>query len=295
MFASRNYETRPIPLHATSGFMMHAAFLRWVLPILAIVVVTMPARAEIGDWIRTDSVAIRLVATHQADGQPAAALEIVLEPGWKTYWRTPGEGGLPPMIDFSGSRNLASASVGFPPPSRYNDGYTVTNVYEGRVVFPITIEPTVAEVPVTIDIAFDLGVCETICIPMHVDMSLTMARGSIDDAALAIVEEGRTRLPSEPTPGVFAVTSVVAAGEGDRGQAEFVAEVVVPQAFGTELFVEGPEGWYPIAPHQIARDGNRLTFAFGFDVAEDADLSGAPVRFTLVSEGRAIEQQLALP
>lgn len=270
--------------------------LRRALPAgIALLMAAVPARAEIGEWTETDTVAIRLVAAHQPDGQVAAAIEIVLEPGWKTYWRTPGEGGLPPVIDFSRSRNLAAASVGFPPPSRYNDGYTITNVYEGRVIVPIMIEPAVAEVPVTIDIAFDLGVCETICIPMHIDASVTLAREDDDPAALAIVDEGLAGLPSEPVPGAFEVVSVSRASDADTGAGQFLAEVVVPQAFGTELFVEGAENWYPIAPQQVARDGNRLTFAFGFETAADSDLLGATVRFTLVSEGRAVEQQVELP
>ncbi len=259
--------------------------------VLAGALAAAPANARIGEWVGSDIVDIRLVATDLADGAPQAAIEIVLEPGWKTYWRTPGEGGLPPVFDFSASRNLGSVEVSYPAPMRYNDGYTVTNVYEGRVILPLAITPTVDAVPVTVDVIFDLGVCETICIPLRVETSVTFSAGEIDEEALEIIEEGAARLPTEPVPGAFAVTEVSAA-EGGSG---FHADVVVPQGFGTELFVEGPEGWIPIPPHQIDRDGNRLTFAFGFDRPEGADTTGTSVTFTLVSGGDAIEQDFVLP
>lgn len=255
--------------------------------------ISTPAASRMGEWVVNDVVDIRLVATNSLDGeQVLAALEIVLQPGWKTYWRTPGLGGLPPIIDFSKSRNLATAEVSFPPPHRYNDGYTVTNVYEGRVIFPIVIEPSVDEVPVTVDIVFDLGVCETICLPMRVETSVTISADEHDAATLEIFEEGLSGLPTVPIAGEFEIVEITPI---DSANGDYLAEAVVPQGFGSELFVEGPWGWIPIAPHQVDRNGNRVTFAFGFEYSDGTNPAGAPVTFTLVSGGAAIEQNMHLP
>lgn len=268
-----------------------------VLIVAAALLSAIPASARIGPWIEADVVDIRLVATAGADGAaPVAALEIVLAPGWKTYWRTPGEGGLPPILDFSESRNLLEATVGYPPPHRYNDSYSITNVYEGRVVLPIELVPEVAGAPVTVHLRFDLGVCETICIPFQIETSVTFSTGETDLVALALHQEGRAHLPSPPIPGEFEVVRVDRAAE-DGLAAEYRATVIAPQPFGAELFVEGPVGWFAIAPHQIDRDGDLLIFGFGFERmnSEGPAISGTPVMFTLVSGGAAIEQTVELP
>ena len=255
----------------------------------------LPSSAGMGDWVDADVINVRLVASARGDQPPVAALEIELAPGWKTYWRTPGEGGLPPILDFSQSRNVAGVEIGFPPPHRFDDGYTVTNVYEGRVVFPIELTPEDAASPVTLQLAFDLGVCETICIPMQLETTLTFAPNQTDAGAIAIFDEGQALLPAAPTPGEFEIVDFELVRK-DGPDSYFEVTAIVPQPFGSELFVEVAEDWWPTAPHHSTRDGNLVTFAFSFERRDATEpLSGTPFTFTLVSAGAAIEQTLTLP
>ena len=254
-----------------------------------------PSSAEMGDWVDAAVVNVRLVASARGDLPPVAALEIELAPGWKTYWRTPGEGGLPPILDFSQSRNVAGIKVGFPPPHRFNDGYSTTNVYEGRVVFPIELTPEIVTSPVTLHLRFDLGVCETICIPMQLETTLTFAPNQTDAGAIAIFDEGQALLPMAPIPGEFEVVDFELVRK-DGHDSYFEVTAIVPQPFGSELFVEVAEDWWPTAPQHSTRDGNLVTFAFSFERRDAAaPLSGTPFTFTLVSAGEAIEQTIALP
>ncbi|MCX8508161.1 MAG: protein-disulfide reductase DsbD family protein, partial [Rhodobacteraceae bacterium] len=39
-------------------------------------------------------------------GSQMAALRLTMAPGWKTYWRAPGDAGIPPRFDWTGSANL---------------------------------------------------------------------------------------------------------------------------------------------------------------------------------------------
>jgi DsbC/DsbD-like thiol-disulfide interchange protein len=264
--------------------------------VLLIAAIARPAAAEVGPRIEYDAVSIRLVASARQDGAPpVAALEMQLAPGWKAYWRTPGEGGLPTTFDFSLSRNVAAAEVFYPAPRRYTDAWSVTNVYEGRVIFPIEVTPGVGTAPLTVHVRIDMGICETICIPLQVEAAVTFAPNDVDAAALALFDEGTALLPTPPVAGEFEVTDLaLITKNGTESIFELVA--TVPQAFGTELFVEGPEGWWPTVPEQTGRDGNRLTFRFSFvrpDAAES--LTGALITVTLVSAGTAIEQQIVLP
>lgn len=263
--------------------------------VLASAIVTSPAVAGIGEWTVADVVRARVVATFDGEGQPVAAIEIRLNPGWKAYWRTPGEGGLPTVFDFSMSRNLESAEAYYPAPRRYDDGYTTTNVYDGRVLFPVELSAALPSVSMAIVVRIDMGVCEQICIPLQLETSVELSVGADDPAAKDIIDEAIAMLPDAPQPGVFEITGVTLV-EDDGETAMFEATAIVPQAFGSDLFVEGPVGWYPTAPQQISRAGNALTFAFAFERLGDAAApEAAELIFTLVSNGTAIEQRVMLP
>ena len=262
---------------------------------VAIALVANPAAAGVGVWVDRDVVEVRLVATARGDGEaPVAAIEIQLDPGWKTYWRTPGESGLPPIFDFSESQNVTAAEIGYPAPRRYNDGYSISNVYEGRVIFPITLAAEDPTKSMTLHLTFDLGVCDTICIPMQLETSVTFEPNAIDATAIALFDEAIALLPNAPTPDEFEVVDFELVTK-DGAVSFFEATAIVPQPFGTELFVEGPRNWWPTAPQQTARDGNRLTFAFSFERPDATEpLSGTVFTFTLISAGNAIEQKIVL-
>ncbi len=59
--------------------------------------------AGASDWVGDGRSRLRLIAGTQAAGEPflRAGVEIKLAPGWKTYWRYPGDSGIPPRIAFS--------------------------------------------------------------------------------------------------------------------------------------------------------------------------------------------------
>ncbi len=107
----------------------------FLAPALAVLALHPAAAAQpgFGSWTGDEQAQVRLIAAGiGADGRLAAGIEIMLEPGWRTYWRTPGAAGIPPAIDFSGSANLGAVEVSFPLPERHDDGYGVSNVYAGR-------------------------------------------------------------------------------------------------------------------------------------------------------------------
>jgi DsbC/DsbD-like thiol-disulfide interchange protein len=193
------------------------------------------------------------------------------------------------------SLNISSTSVGYPAPRRFDDGYAITNVYEGRVLLPVELTPAVASAPMTVHLKLDFGVCESICIPLQIETSVTFGPGEIDPDALAVYDEAVSLLPQAPTDGVFSIDDFeLIAKDGAQSYFEIVA--TVPQPFGTELFVEGPVGWWSTPPQQTAREGNLLTYRFSFERPEaGGSLTGSTFTFTLVSAGTAIEQKFTMP
>src|SRR5207302_11010161 len=137
---------------------------------LVILVAMRPAlAADASPWDGSERAAMRLIAggPARADDQAIyrAGMEIRLAPGWKTYWRYPGDSGIPPRFDFSKSRNVKSVTVRWPAPRRLADESGVSIGYKHDVVFPLEITPQDAAKPVMLALKIDYAVCEKICVP----------------------------------------------------------------------------------------------------------------------------------
>ncbi|MGV8839939.1 MAG: protein-disulfide reductase DsbD domain-containing protein [Bauldia sp.] len=265
------------------------------LVVALLLVAARPASAAIGDWVTTTGVKVRLVGTSDRNGVLSAVLEFSLDQGWKTYWRSPGLAGLPPVFDTSASWNLGAFNVQYPPPQRYDDGFSTTNVYSGRVLLPITLIPAVAGAPVSLSIAGNLGVCDVVCIPVRFETGLVLTPAVVDQEALAIVEEARALIPTGPVRGQFEVSSFQVVGTNARNVVVSVT-MTVPQSFGAALFVEGPTDWIAQDVRQTGGVGNVATFQFTITRPTAVDpTTGVALRLTAVSGGRSIEQTIRLP
>src|SRR5271165_2440118 len=123
----------------------------------------------------------RLVAA----GRTLAGFEIRLAPGAITYWRDPGDAGVPPTFDFAGSDNVAKVEPVFPAPKRIkeSDGSEAFG-YDHDVVFPLLIEPSDPAKPVTLAVHANYAVCERICLPAEARLKLTLPGAASPYAAL---------------------------------------------------------------------------------------------------------------
>ncbi len=105
------------------------------------------------------------------DGNRMAAIRMTVEPGWKTYWRAPGDMGIPPSFDWSGSRNLSAVAVEWPAPTVFREPNLTTIGYKDQVVLPLRISVPDKGAPVTVQTTIDLGVCSDICVPASLELS----------------------------------------------------------------------------------------------------------------------------
>src|SRR5665647_808307 len=143
--------------------------------------------ADESPWSQDSRSAVRLVAGANKNGEAPlrAGIEITLQPGWKTYWRYPGDSGVPPRFDFSGSDNLKSAKVLYPAPHLFADEAGNSLGYKDAVIFPVLISPLLPGKPITLRLKLDYAVCEKLCIPAEGRADLTLGLGdSSHDAAL---------------------------------------------------------------------------------------------------------------
>jgi DsbC/DsbD-like thiol-disulfide interchange protein len=147
-----------------------------VLGLAALMAQPVDAAAAASRWIDVHGSKVRLVGGTAAPHY-LAGLEIVLADGWKTYWRMPGDSGVPPSFDWKGSKNLSRATVRYPAPTRMPEAGGEAVGYKGTVVFPIAVVANDPKAPVSVRLALEFGLCREICIPAMIDLSLELSSG----------------------------------------------------------------------------------------------------------------------
>ena len=125
------------------------------------------------------------------NGGHMAAVELQLAPGWKTYWRSPGDAGIPPTFDWSGSQNVKLVHIHWPAPQVFDANGMQTIGYHESLVLPVEVIPEDPSRPVKLSLEMALGVCDEICMPAVVDLSADLtAPGSPDDMIRAALKAG---------------------------------------------------------------------------------------------------------
>jgi DsbC/DsbD-like thiol-disulfide interchange protein len=251
---------------------------------------TLAYAADASAWSDDTRSSVRLVAgsSKSSEAKLRAGVEIKLQPGWKTYWRYPGDSGVPPRFDFAGSDNVLRAKVLYPAPHLFTDETGNSLGYKTNVVFPVQVTPKQAGKPVTLRLKLDYAVCEKLCIPAEARAELSFGAGeSGNDAALTAAE---ARVPKPATAAEIGLTA---------RRVTTAAKPLVDVAIKAEgnkpmtLFVEGPStDWaLPIpVPAQGAPAGSRH---FGFELdglPPGVDPKGSfELTFTVIQGDRAVE------
>jgi len=246
--------------------------------------------ADESPWNEDVRSAIRLVsgANKNGDAHLRAGVEIKMQPGWKTYWRYPGDSGVPPHFDFSGSENLKSATVLYPAPHLFTDETGQTLGYKDRVILPLVVSPLEPSKPVQLRLKLDYAVCEKLCVPAEGRAELTLtASDSAQDSGLAAAE---ARVPKQVTAAQLGLTVHRTTNETKP----FVTvDMGAPTGNPIELFVEGPTAQWalPIPKRSQTAPPGRAQFSFELDgLPPGLDPKGQiDLTFTVVTGERAVE------
>ncbi len=249
-------------------------------------------------WAAESHAAARLLAGNLIKTPGAsfvrAGIEIRLDPGWKTYWRYPGNSGVPPTFDFSGSENVKSVTVRWPAPEQFSDGGGSHSIgYIGNVILPLEVTPQDAARASSLHLALHYAICGNLCVPAEAKLGLSLDGKGAEEARL---EKAELRVPERTTLGVadggLAIRSVRreavdAAAKHDR----VIVEVVAPEGAPVSLFVEGPTpDWALPIPEQNGPAAPLRHFTFDFDgLPPGAQAKGVTLTFTAVSGDNAIE------
>lgn len=267
------------------------------------------ARAQdSSSWDAQAHTASRLIAGATSKNGAAtflhAGVEIKLEPGWKTYWRDPGDSGAPPTFDFSGSENVKSVNVLWPAPERFPDGAGGHSIgYFDHVILPLRVVTEDAAKPTLLQLKLGYDICSNICIPVEANLKLPLRNDGAEEAA---IEKAEIRVPrrvalgqnshenasSRDANGQVAGLAILAVRRqpGDAHD-RVIVDVAAPAGKPVNLFAEGPNpDWALPLPEQTAVHGTVRQFAFDLDgLPPDAHAEGAMLTLTAVSEDDAIE------
>jgi DsbC/DsbD-like thiol-disulfide interchange protein len=221
-----------------------------------------------------------------------AGIEISMEAGWKTYWRTPGEG-IAPSFSWDESANLKDVRVLWPAPIRFSEAGSASIGYAGRVLLPLVITAQDAAKPVSLSLAVAYGVCKDICMPVEAQLSLDMdtpPRPSDREQVLAALE----RVPKKQEPGGESCPHRFLSArmtQGDEGKPQLRVETAFDRlAGGLDLVAEAPQEAGLGAPRlSMARVAGRSAWLFDLAPEGAPALREKPLTFTAVSDQGSCE------
>ena len=205
----------------------------------------------------------------------SAGLHLELEPGWKTYWRTPGEVGLPPELDWSASENVASVEMAYPAPTRFTTFDIENYGYDGEVLFPLAIRVQDDAAEARLRMEARLLVCAEICVPETVSLDLTLPAGDagIDRSSADRLATWIARVPGDA---------------GFRIEAVHLDETALTILGSSDTVTRDPQVFPEHGPHasfgapDIEHDGRRIWARF--PVVSDGE---GPLDLTFVDGANA--------
>jgi suppressor for copper-sensitivity B len=259
-----------------------------------------PARAEEGGaspWFSTPQGSVRLIAASPAVGDSAhieLGLDFRLAPHWKIYWRTPGDAGYPPRLDWTGSTNLASAAMAWPAPQRFSSQGLETIGYLDRVVFPISARLDHPGAAAHLRLALSYLTCNEICIPYDTVLPLDLRAGTAPGGYAALIARYAQRVPGRGGAAGFSLDDATIVS-GKQAVLELRVKSATP-LLAPDAFIEGPRGLVFGLPQRQPGQGMsefvlRLP-VFG-DRAEIDRLPGETLTVTLIDGDRALEARIA--
>jgi DsbC/DsbD-like thiol-disulfide interchange protein len=243
-------------------------------------------------WAENEGGRMRLVVLPpDAAGHIRAGLQIEPKPGWITYWREPGNNGIPPQITIAPQSGVTLDAISYPVPKRIFSGKVEDIGYAAAVTLPLSLTSWKAG-PVVIDATAFIGICKDICIPFqaHFSLNLGIAAQSRPQEQ-TILQSAAARLPEAPSADFGVVAHAMSA---DLKQLSL--KVTLPEAGNEtpEIIVTGPSGYAFTKQLNVGRSGR----AYSTDIAigklpNNYDIKGKQWGVLVVDGARAMETTLA--
>jgi suppressor for copper-sensitivity B len=259
-----------------------------------------PGRAAAGAWSESEQGRVRLVSAGDTVGsgpQVRAGLQFEMQPGWKIYWRNPGDAGYPPQLDWTRSDNLAAADIQWPVPHRFALFGLQTFGYEDEVVLPIMLRVEDPARPLSLRADLNYLTCEEVCVPVRTALALDLPAG--DDLPSRhgfLIEQYAARVPGKDASHGMTIERATLAGPDDAPRLEVAVRSELPWQ-GPDLLVEAPAGFL-FGPPEVRTDapsgGALLVSAVDRTAAAEGDLAGRELTLTVTDGLRGVERTVQI-
>jgi len=256
------------------------------------------ALAATSNWVTDQHGAARLISAVEATGSGAqvdVGLQLRLTSGWHTYWRTPGDAGFPPAIDWKGSENVAGAEIAWPAPTRLPSVAGLETVgYENGVVLPIAIRLVHPGAPLHLHAEVDYASCKDICIPYHASLDLRLPVGLARPGPQApLLAEARAHVPEDLSATQWRLLG--GAVESNSNSAVLSIRLASPAAVfsSPDIFLEGLRTGSAKRPESTLSDaGKTVTLRIPIAGEPAAAIAGKPLKLTVVDGAHAAESEI---
>jgi suppressor for copper-sensitivity B len=259
------------------------------LMLLGLAAVGWPARAAAdaaSPWYVTEQGRVRLIAAAADPGAGASVglgLQFEMAPHWKIYWRSPGDAGFPPQIDWAGSSNLGDTTIAWPAPQRFSVQGLETVGYSGAVVLPITAKIVQPGQPLHLKAHLSYLICSEICVPQNTDLALDLPSGG--EGYGALIDQYRAQVPGDGSAEGLSLTGAVLRS-GAKAALDLTIASKNPLA-APDAFIEGANDAVFGAPSVLERTATATTLRL--PVGGNArDLIGRRLVVTLVDGPRSM-------
>lgn len=223
-----------------------------------------------------------------ADGRRVTALRLTLADGWKTYWRAPGDSGIPPRFDWSGARNIGEMQVTWPQPKVFHDDGIRTIGYKGQLVIPLHIAPKRTGKPIRLKGQMDIGVCADVCAPFTLNFDTVLeAAGRTPTPAIASAMASAPYSATEA--GVRSATCRITPTD-DGLQIE--ARVTMPSAGAREeAVIEAGQDAIWVSEPKTTRQGNQIVAVSQMYHSESPafSINRSDVRITILGSKHSVD------
>ncbi|MBR0894015.1 cytochrome C biogenesis protein [Bradyrhizobium tropiciagri] len=273
-----------VPLRAAFG----------IASLISVAFVATEVRADdASPWQQDTHSAVRLLAGSRSGAVLLGGIAFQLQDGWKTYWRTPGDSGVPPRFDFSRSDNVDAVTVMWPAPRQFDDGAGGTSLgYKHQVVLPLRIVAKNPDKPLVLRADINYAVCEKLCVPVEAKAELAFASvASTEDAALS------EALNAVPKPANIGDPAPVTIRDVKRDGNNVLVDVTAPEAKDLSLFVEGPTPDWALPVPKLVEHAPPGVKRFSFELdglPPGATPNGAALKLTLVGGDKSYEFNINL-
>lgn len=221
------------------------------------------------------------------NGTHMSAVRIRLAPGWKTYWRSPGDAGIPPSFDWRRSKNLKSVRYHWPVPDVFVDNGMRSIGYAHELVLPIELTPVNSGIDMLLKAQIEIGVCEDICIPASLRISGKISGQGSSDARIKAAINARPDTMSEA--GIRDVRCQV---EPIADGLRITTQIDMPRIAAKEVaIVELPDPRIWVSEPMVKREGRRLIAVADMVPPNSRPfaLDRSSVRITIIGNGRAVD------